>query len=290
MEAISIIIPNTNSLLIQQLLDALRHQTASRLATEVLVVGVDEPGLVIEDELVRFIPTAPLACASDKRNLGMLEAQGNIFVFLDDDCLPAPDWLQRHLNRHRQGEKIVGGAVTFGSRHYLQLADNVSAFHDLLPFMPEGPRPYLATANLSVSRDAVDRAGKMEKGKNRAEDLEWTQRFRSLGYRLYFEPRALVFHDPARHTAPTIWRHWTDDAPDTLRVRLCYADLLQTPRLACRRWIYLWGAPLVAAWATARTFWPPEILRRYWHTLPVVYLTKLAWCWGAYRNFPAHCR
>jgi hypothetical protein len=73
-----------------------------------------------------------------------------------------------------------------------------------------------------------------------------------------------------------------------LSVRLRYACLLRTPRLARHRSIFLWGAPFVAAWATARSFDHSKILRQCWHTLPLVYLTKLGWCWGAFRNFPAH--
>jgi glycosyltransferase involved in cell wall biosynthesis len=286
LQTLSVIIPNTDSLLIGKILQAFRRQTTDLSAVEILVVGTDEPGLVVEDELVWFIPTGPSACASDKRNIGMREARGDILLFLDDDCLPAPDWIERHLNRHRQGEQVVGGSVTFGLRNYLQLADNISAFHDLLPFTPEGPRPYLSTANLSVNRAVVVEAGTMEAHKNRAEDLEWTVRFRAIGYRLYFEPRAVIFHDPPRNTWSTVWRHWTGDAHDTLRVRLRYSDLLQIPRMAKYRSVFLWGAPLVAAWATARNFGHPEMLRRYWHTLPMVYLTKLAWCWGAFRDFP----
>lgn len=270
----------------REILRVFRYQTVDLSGVEILVVGVDEPGLVAEDELVRFIPTDQSACASDKRNLGMQEAQGDIFFFLDDDCLPTPGWLECHLDRHRQGEQIVGGSVTFSLRNYLQLADNVSAFHDLLPFTLEGPRPYLSTVNLSVNRAVVTETGAMEARKNRAEDLEWTVRFRALGYRLYFEPRAVIFHDPPRDTWSTVWQHWIGDAHDTLRVRLRYADLLRTPRLAKYRSIFLWGAPFVAAWATARTFGHSEVLRHYWHTLPVVYLTKLAWCWGAFRDFP----
>ena len=286
MHSFSVIIPNTNSLLIRKILCALRDQTVDLSEAEILVVGADEPGLVAEDKLVRFIPTGQSACASDKRNLGMQKARGDIFLFLDDDCIPARDWIERHLNRHERGEQVVGGAVTFGTRNYLQLADNVSAFHDLLPCTTKGLRPYLSTVNLSINRAVVEKAGKMEARKNRAEDLEWTARFRAQGYRLYFEPRAVIFHDPPRNTWPTVWRHWTGDAHDTLRVRLRYAHLLQTPRLARHRSIFLWGAPLVAAWATARTFDHFEILWQYWYTLPLVYLTKVAWCWGAFVNFP----
>ena len=182
---------------------------------------------------------------------------------------------------------MVGGAITFGSRNFLQVADNVSAYHDLLPFTPAGPRPYLSAANLSIRREVIEKAGEMEAHLTRAEDLEWTVHLRAMGYTLYFDPQAVVFHDPPRRTLTAVWRHWTRDAHDTLSVRLQYAPLLQTPRLARHRLLFLWGAPLVAAWATARTFGHPQTLVQYGYTLPVVYLTKLAWCWGAFKHFPA---
>jgi glycosyltransferase involved in cell wall biosynthesis len=283
----SIIIPDTNSWLVDDILYNLRHQTVDLSQVEVLVVGVDEPGLVDEDDVVTFIPTDERNThASDKRNLGMREAEGDLFLFLDDDCIPAYDWMERHLERHQAGEQVVGGAVTFSTGNYLQLADNVSAFHDLLPFTSAGYRDYLSTSNLSVEREVVSRAGTMTAHKSRAEDLEWTVRFRKLGYRLYFEPQALIFHDPDRKTPLSVWRHWVHDAHDTLYVRLKYQDLLGTPSLAKHRILFLVAAPLIVAWATLRTFEHRTTLRRYGHTMPLVYLTKWAWCWGAFRYFP----
>ena len=157
------------------------------------VIGVDEPNLVIEDDLTRFVPTDQSSSfASSKRNLGIQLTKGKIFLFLDDDCLPAPDWLELHLYRHGQGEQIVGGAVAFDTKNYLQLADNVSAFHDLLPFIPESGRPYLSAANLSVRRKVVEKVGLMKTQLKRTEDLEWTIRFRAEEYRLFLN-RARLF-------------------------------------------------------------------------------------------------
>lgn len=286
MKQISVIIPNTNSLLIGDILQRLKHQTVDMSQAEILVVGADQPGLVQEDSLVRFVATSSVY-AAEKRNIGMQSAQAEILFFLDDDCLPAANWVEYHLAQHRQGKQIVGGSVAFGSQQYFQLADNVSAFHELLPFTSPGSRTYLVAANLSVRRAVAAKVGPMEEQFRRAEDLEWTLRCRALGYQLYFEPRAVVFHDPARRTISSVWRHWVDDAPDTLRVRLRYQDLLQTPPLARYRGMFLWGSPLVAAWATARIFRHREIAWRYWHTLPLVYVTKLAWCWSAYTGFPS---
>ena len=168
----------------------------------------------------------------------------------------------------------------------MQLVDNVSAFHDLLPFTSEGERSYLTTANLSVSRDVVEKAGLMKTQLKRAEDLEWTVRFREMGFRLFFEPRAVIFHKPDRNTITKVWRHWVDDASDTLKVRLFYNKPLKTPFMARHRSVYLWGAPIVAAWATMRTFSHARTLYSYWYTLPAVYFTKMMWCWGAFLHFP----
>jgi len=288
MKHFTIIIPDSDSPRMGAILAALREQTAELSAGEVLVVGSDQPGLVQADELVRLIPTDEHnTCASDRRNLGMRAAQGEVFLFLDDDCIPRRDWLEQHLSRQAAGEQVVGGSVDLAGRNYLQLADNLSAFHFMTPYTQPGYRPYLCSANLSVHRSVVARAGEMIPHKNRADDLEWTTRFRIYGFKLYFDPQAVALHDPQRCSWAAVCQHWLVDGPETLRVRLRYADLLGTPRLARYRAMYLWGAPLTAAWATARVFSNWQSLSRYGHTLPLVYLTKLLWCWSAYRRFPA---
>ena len=283
---VSIIIPCTDSPVIGWLLEALRPQVEQMHAAEVLVIGTDARRLVRPGGAVRFIPTgAEATCASDKRNLGMQLAQGEYFLFLDDDCIPDPGWLEGLLVHLEGGKRVVGGSVHFARQNYLQLADNLSAFHDLLPYTPPGERPYLVTANLGVQRSVVEKVGGMPPGRNRADDLEWTQRMRSAGYTLYFEPSASILHDPPRRDFPSVWQHWTGDAPHTLRVRLRYAAWLRTPRPARWRGLYLWASPLIAAWATARTYAHWRSWVQYAHALPLVYLTKLAWCWSAYASF-----
>lgn len=285
---ISIIIPNTDSLLIEKIIKRLIDEIRKYKFqfAEILVVGTDKPGLVQTDEQVCFLSTEETTSyASDKRNIGIQEAKGEILFFLDDDCIPCSGWINRHLKYHIAGHQIVGGAVSFGNENYFQLADNISAFHDLLSHTPAGKRDYLCTANLSVRRSVIDTVGLLPEHRNRAEDLEWTVKMRQANFFLYFAPDTYVFHDPSRKSFKTVWDHWAIDAPETLKVRLMYDKLLNTPRLAKYRLIYCWGAPFVAAWATIRSFKHPQTLKRYWRTLPLVYLTKIAWCWGAFKNF-----
>jgi cellulose synthase/poly-beta-1,6-N-acetylglucosamine synthase-like glycosyltransferase len=283
---VSVIIPNTDSLLIGDILRALRAQRTDLSQVEVLVVGTDAPGLVQEDWLVRLIPTERAACASDKRNRGMQEAQGEIFMFLDDDCIPWPDWIARHLNRHRQGERVVGGGVAFAAESYFQLGDNVSGYHGFFLFHPASTRSHLVNANASLHRSVVQQVGMMHPGLNVGDDLDWFARMRRAGYVLYFEPEAIIWHKPARYTLSMVMQRWITNPQHSLGMLLQYPDMLNTPFLARYRWLFLWGAPLIAAWATIRTFAHPRIRALYWHTLPFVYLTKLAWCWGAFKQFP----
>ena len=287
-ETISIIIPAARTERLPQILEALAKQQVETAVFDTWIVcNEDDMGIIPQpDETVHLLPVASDAKAPVRRNAGMAAANGDIFLFLDDDCVPAPDLVQRHLYGQRQGQQVVGGSVTFPSRPYLQLADNVSAFHDLLSFTQAGLRPYLVTANMSVHRNVVDDVGNMCPDLARADDLQWTTRFRKHGYPLYFDPQAIVLHLPPRHTWSALWHHWVSDAPDTIRVRLEWADMLNTPSLAFHRNVFLWGMPFVSLWATWRTFDHWQTWRQYWHTLPIVFLTKMAWCLSAYKHFP----
>jgi len=287
MKIYSIIIPYTNSPKLEEIIETLLPQVNRIPGGEILIIGNHDKNILYKQSNLFVIPTTPQkSYASDKRNLGMKIAKGDIYLFLDDDCIPASDWLSLHLEAHGKGHKIVGGSVTFSKNKYLQLADNVSAFHDLLIFTPRGFRPYLSTSNLSVEKSVVDKAGFMEDSKNRAEDLEWTVRFRSVGYKLFFDPDIVIHHDPERNSISALWHHWSIDAPHTLRIRLSYENLLKTPPIAKFRPIFFWGSPIIALWASFRTFNNPKSLVLYWHTIPIVFLTKLVWCLSAYKNFP----
>lgn len=283
---VSVLIPTLNYPRVKDVCCAVLNQVRVSLPFEILIVGVDDWQAIPEHPQVRFVPTPRAWNAAQKRNLAMKEARGDIYCFLDADCIPDPNWLETLLSCHRAGEKVVGGSIYFDRRPYLQCADNISAFHDLLPDTSAGPRPYLATANLSVDKSIPENVGMLPIERDRAHDLAWTAEMRRQGYHLTFEPRARVRHVPPRYSWQDIWSHWTQDAPDTLTVRLQYSRELQTPALARRRWPFLWLCLFIAAWSTIKTFRKTRTFLNFGHTLPVVYLTKLAWCLSAYQNHP----
>ena len=285
---ISIIIPNLNSNIIHHTLSALHHQTYCMKEAEVLVIGMDEPKLVNEDRLVRFIPTGCPSNPATARNIGLRQAKGDPILFIDADCIPSPDWVSRLIQCYRaSGTKIVGGAVTFKRGNLWTLADNVAMFRDSLPFTVKEPRRLLPTINLSIRREVFLAIGKMDESLTCSEDIDWIARCRKRGYLLYFEPRALVCHTPSRTTFKAVMKHWVSTGQYMSEILVRHQTLLKPPFVVRYKWLMLGLAPAIAAFLSGRIFWSaPKQMYKYLNVLPLIYLAELAWCWGMVTGLP----
>ncbi len=276
---ISVIIPTLDDPLIAEVVASVKREMTDR--GEIIVVGRDEAGRVSRNGDVRFIGTDEPVGAATARNLGIRAATGDWLFFIDADCLAQPGWaagLATHLSK---GESVVGGSVTFPTDDYWMLVYNLSMFHEFLTDKPAGPRPYLPTLNLAVQCDVIERVGLMDESLPRGQDIDWTIRMALAGYRLFFEPRAVIAHHPRRADLSTVWRYWVRSGRFNARNRLRYASYYGTPRLLAHPfWVRLLS-PLVATYVTARIFARTPRLLRHAHTAPAIYITKIAWCLGA---------
>jgi hypothetical protein len=287
MEASSatVVIPSLNSPIIDQVLSAVLEQDGTDRLREIIVVGKDDPGLIPETEGVRFVDPGDPALAAIARNRGFAAADGDILIFLDSDCLPQPGWLEEHLAAHQAGHGVVGGGVLPNGEGYWHLVYNLTLFHETLSIASPGPRNYLATLNLSMDREVLQTIGAFNELTDRVEDIEWTTRARQAGFLPYFWPLAAVRHIHNRTSLKSVWRDCALSGYHMRALRLRYRGWLQAPGLLRHRRLLFWLSPFIAAWATLRiVLRRPIILRHYPHTLPAIFLTKIAWCWGASRS------
>ncbi len=277
----SVIIPNLHSVFIEQTLNSLRKQTYDLTNVEVVVVGQDRHNLVQEDALVRFDRSARPLSPAKARNRGMAQAQGDVFAFIDADCLAAPSWLAT-LAVYYQVHKayVVGGGVDFPKCPYLALCDNLSWFYEVLSTSTCGTRDYLPTLNFSLRREVVDDVGGIDEGFLRpaGEDTEWTTRMRLAGYTLHFEPRAVVYHHHPRYKLHALFEHAYRFGYNSVKVSPRYADVLHSPIFFRNPLLLSLLIPFLAFGATLKVM---AAAPRYASTLPIVYLTKLAWGAGA---------
>ncbi|RMG84262.1 MAG: glycosyltransferase [Chloroflexi bacterium] len=279
----AVIIPSLNSPLIDQVIHALLGQQTK--PSEIVIVGKDELHLIPTEAPVRFIDTGKPVSASVARNIGIQATTNDLLLFLDSDCLPEPTWLEEHLKAHAAGHLVVGGGVLPKGSNYWSLSYNLTLFHEFYTTAPAGPRQYLPTLNLSVQRQVIEKVGLLNETLARGQDIEWTARMKAAGYPLYFWPQAAVDHQHNRTNFRSVWRDCARSGYHMRQVRLDNPEQIEGPNLLQYRPLILGLSPVIAAWATSRILWKrPSTFKQHWQTIPAIYLTKIAWCWGASRT------
>src|SRR5258708_19285970 len=93
---VSVIIPFPNNALVEVALERLVQQTYPAEKTEILLVGPKSSSLASRWP-IRAIETGPIYYPGEARNIGARAAAGEYFLFLDDDCEPAFDWIEQNL-------------------------------------------------------------------------------------------------------------------------------------------------------------------------------------------------
>lgn len=281
----SVVIPSLNSPQIDQVLAALRVQTAPPL--EILVIGRDQPGLVQSDGLVRLIDTGRPVGAAVARNLGARAARGEVICYIDADCIARPDWIARLLARHHAGAEVVGGGVAVEHDNYWRLCDNVVAFTTFLETSPSGERPYLPSLNFSIRRALLEQFGGFDQRFPGAagEDTDLSFRLRRAGHTLWFEPRAAVVHRHLRASPGQLWRHMYAFGKTYMEIYPRYPDLLGNWRrinlsMGIPALLRVLGPGLALCDLAERMVRYPQ-LRAYAAISPGLLLGMLAWYDGA---------
>jgi glycosyltransferase involved in cell wall biosynthesis len=289
---VSVVIPSLNSPMIDRTVASIQAQRFDG-AFEIIVVGLDREGLVPGN--VRFISTGQPVGPAAARNMGIEAAQGEVICFIDADCEAAPDWMSRLVERWREGWGVVGGAVGLPDKHYWAVCDNVVAFRHFMRLSPPGKRRYVPTISLCAARETLLRAGGFDErfATPAGEDIDLCLKIAKLGLGIYFEPGAVVYHHHRRLRPRDTWRRFTRYGAAWAQIRLKHGQ--EWTRFGrCFRAIRKHPAVMIALAPLATVYnviydcsHTPQVLARYWYTLPAFVLSNLAWAWGAYRHLSA---
>jgi GT2 family glycosyltransferase len=285
LDRISIVIPSLHSPVIDQVLDALRHQSLKPAAIEILIVGLDKHNLVREDQTVHLLSTEGPVSPARARNIGWKAAQHDEVLFLDADCVPLNNWLLEMVifaREHEDAGAVLGG-MDFDSRAFWTVCDQVAGFHEHFSSNPSGRRLTLPSYALYVPKPILQQVGGFDESfpLPSAEDLDMSIRIRQLGYGLYFNNRAVVIHRPRRNTFGDLWRHAYWSGHESIKVRLRYGDAYRMPPWSRSALAWRLLSPGIAVMRTIQIYARTPGVRSYWLAVPWVILSKLAWCWGA---------
>jgi glycosyltransferase involved in cell wall biosynthesis len=196
--SISVIIPALNEeKMIGRCLESLVNLNFTRERFEVIVVdnGSRDNTLAIAESFKGRLDLKVLQQAgvriSALRNLGARAALGDIVVFLDADCLPSSDWLNRILElAPRDGIGIIGA-------HYL-LPENSSwigkTWHRYQEAPKSGEVSHVPAGDLIMRRADFIRIGGFDESIQTNEDYELCERARKAGMQVRAFPSIGVVH------------------------------------------------------------------------------------------------
>ena len=184
-------------------LDALERLDYPEDRREVLVVcdGV-EPGRFFDGRDVQVI-AAPKGGPARARNLGVRQAGGVLVAFTDSDCLVHRGWLTELTRCFDQGAEIAGaGGAQLSPDDEAPLGRAIQRFFVSISFIGGYTREHAQptevehnpSCNAMYRKDALVEVGGFDEVLFPGEDLDLDVRLRQRGYRLMYNPAAVVRH------------------------------------------------------------------------------------------------
>jgi len=207
---VSVIVPHYRDLAaLDVCLDRLEAQSYPKGDFEIVVADNGTPDLHAVQSVVgdrARLVVVPERGAGPARNGGVAAARGRLLAFVDSDCQPEPGWLAAGLAALAHHD-FVGGRVKVLVENAARVTA-VEAFERVFAFDFKRyieQKGFTGSGNLFCPREVFERVGGFKTGVS--EDVEWSHRARAAGFRLGYEPGAVVGH-PARRTWPELLGKW----------------------------------------------------------------------------------
>lgn len=190
-----------------RVLDACFDQTVADDAYEVVLVddgSTDETPEVIERARSRAncsftIVRQANAGLAKARNAGIARAAGERIIFIDDDVLALPNFVEEHLGARARhpGSIVRGGAIE---------VENLDELPPPIWSIRNYSGNYFWTTNVSVPLATIRSIGGFNESFSEYgwEDIDVGLRLRERGIRAVFNPKALVYHFKPRPHAGAV--------------------------------------------------------------------------------------
>ncbi|MDM8536339.1 glycosyltransferase [Desulfobacterales bacterium HSG17] len=190
---ISVIIPAFNeAMYLEKLFQGLAEQSYPRSCFEIIIAdngSTDKTQQIASEYADRLITVPAGKTVAAVRNAGAELAKGQLFAFLDADCVPDKEWLEMGARAFTGGAKVFGNKIgipedagwierAWFTRH-VPMIRNVA---------------YINSANFFVAKKLYMLVGGFDENLISGEDYDICQRIKKVGYAVESHPEIAVVH------------------------------------------------------------------------------------------------
>ncbi|BAZ11090.1 glycosyl transferase, group 2 family protein [Calothrix sp. NIES-4071] len=253
---VSVIIPVFNdSERLKLCLQALENQTYPKDLYEVIVVDnasqEDLKSLIIQFSQTQFAyESKPGSYVA--RNKGISIAKGDVLAFIDSDCIPSLDWIEKGVENLLSTPNcgLVAGRIDFFFQNPQQPTP-VELYESIeLSFTQElnvQNSHFGVTANLFTFKHVIDNVGSFDEKLKSAGDREWGERVFTAGYKQIYADNVCIKH-PARYSFEQLYKRiarfvggkhdvMMSKNPSLVEIVMDFADIFKPPfRSVYRAW------------------------------------------------------
>ena len=198
--SVIIVTYNTNKKLLSQNIESLDIQIDNNF--EIIIVdNSDKTDVksIVSSYSLKYIKLNKNYGLSLARNIGTKYARGDIVIFLDDDAIPANDFVEKHINAYKEYNiyGLRGKAIPITHSFYNYLAGLYDLGDEVISC------PICLEGNSSFKREVLIEIGGFNpelQGAGGHEGLELTYRFFNKykdKSKLVYYPKAIIYHDGA---------------------------------------------------------------------------------------------